>query len=1133
MNSSGHAALGYLRSLLSHPRGDEDNDCELLRRFLESRDGDAFALLMRRHGLMVLGLARRILGDAHLAEDVFQAAFFLLARQAPTIRRLESLPCWLHGVTFRLALRVRRSHKRRQMRETHFHSPPSPSPLEELSALELLTVLDEELHKLPENQRAPLILCCLEGLSQEEAARRLGCSPSAVKGRLERGRQRLRLRLEKRGLTLPAALSGTLLFAGSTRAVPATLMQSTLDTATTGACLPPAIAALMKGTIRSMFLHKLKLASAALVLLGSAGGFGMVMLREIEQPPQRSVLATLPEKVAAREAKKDLYGDPLPKGAIMRLGTLQRRAVGARLAVSSDGQSIVGVRGRKYLHIWDAATGKIRQTRELPGEDIANLMLSPDGKMLAMAGEKEKLTVWDVPTGKRLQTLVLKGVSAAWCIPLIAFSSDGQKIAAVGWRQERQDGSGRHDDLIRVWDLRSGKELFRTDIRNNNQSYLLTFSPDGQRLLASFNNSQGTYCCCWDLDSGRQVWQNKDNGWFYPVITPDGKILASEHIENQKPRGVDLATGQTMPLEKAPPIEIGTGLAVTPDGRTLLVSTAQGVIVWDMVQGKELRRLSGAGEEIAVLPDGKSIITNNGSLQRWDLATGKPLWADTFALGHIGEVVSVAFSADGSRLASTATDGSVRLWDTKTGKPLRLWRGHLPQRPTIMTEAWLAAGAKTVDISPDGRRILSAAKNEQIKLWDTAEVKGTHSLTLPEPEKGEGERSVFQARIRSDGAEAVAVFGSTGFVPRLATWDLNTGKLCACRPVEISLPIDIRQAQSSFLAPDGQTWLINGVLVDAISGHEIARLEGGVPYPRAFSGNGSLLVGGSSRKIEKDGRSTYTRDGLRIWETATGQVVAHLKTNVWPGLLAFHPNNRFLAISSWDGVQLWDTVGGKLFTTTQMPERLRSMTAQLSYASCLAFAADGRLATGHPDGTILLWEMSLPVSRPEPLTAKELQTLWADLADSDAAKAWRAVWRLADSPDTAMMYLGGRVKPSPTAPPDLTRRLLADMDSDSFQVREEAGKRLKELGLKAEPALRAALKTNPSLEQRRRIEPILAALFKMPEKLSPEELRQLRTLIVLERIGMQEARRLLEKAAQGPPSARLTRQARACLAHLR
>jgi len=195
VDTSLRAGLDRLRSLLSRTGGDEIDDAELLRRFARARDGDAFSALLRRHGPMVLGLARRVAGDYQTAEDVFQATFLTLARKAHAIRRAEALPCWLHGVAYRLALRARHASQRRREQEALARPGRASSPLEELTALELIHILDEELQGLPETLRAPLILCCLEGLSQEEAAKRLSCTPGAVKGRLERGRARLRLPL--------------------------------------------------------------------------------------------------------------------------------------------------------------------------------------------------------------------------------------------------------------------------------------------------------------------------------------------------------------------------------------------------------------------------------------------------------------------------------------------------------------------------------------------------------------------------------------------------------------------------------------------------------------------------------------------------------------------------------------------------------------------------------------------------------------------------------------------------------------------------------------------------------------------------------------------------------------------------
>jgi RNA polymerase sigma factor (sigma-70 family) len=1123
--------MGYLHSFLSRHRGEQDDDRELLRRFAESRDNDAFAALLQRHGPMVLGLARRVVGDGQLAEDVFQATFLMLSRKVDTIRRAESLSCWLHGVAFRLALRVHRAHQRRQECEARVRRASPATPLDEVSAQEFLTVLDEELRKLPENYRAVLILCCLEGLSQEEAAKRLGCSAGAVKGRLERGRNQLRLRLEKRGLTLPAVLGGTLLIAGSTNAVAAALIQSTLKAAATGAGATPAVAALIQETMRTMFLNKLKLVCAAVVLAAVTGtGAGMMALRSQaakENAPPASAVST--DKPLSPDKRVDLYGDPLPDGAVMRLGTLQRRAVGAQIAVTADGKSIVSVRGGRYVCIWDAATGKLRQRRELPSEFRGQSSLSPDGRWLAIDTNRgDTLALWDVQSGKVFRNLTVKDVIQ---FNPVVFSSDGKRIAAVG-----VIGNERS---LRVWDVETGHEVWRKHFATNHECEQLAFSSDGKRLLVSLSsNDEGM--SCWDLAKDRLVWQNKEFRPYMPVrVTPNNKILS--HLP-QMPV-VDLATGRPVKVENFPRINYDMSFAVSPDGRTLLLSTVKGTIVWDMVQGKEVRSLSGADGDIVFLPDGKAVLVNNGSLQRWELATGKPLWSDTFEQGHVGEVLVVAISADGRRLASASADGSLRLWDIKSGKPLRVWRGHDARR-TVFNFRSAGAGVKALDITPDGRWLLSTGSSEGIKLWDASRDNEVRSLRLPPAAKGELYRKIIRLRISPDGTRALALFAPSivaqtpGQLERkpahkLATWDAKTGELLTCPVVEV------KDARLSAIAPGGRTLLVDGRFVDAASGREVGRLQNPVlahsfqpppSTPYVFSADGALVL---SSFLDRDPATPRLHGGARLWETATGKEISEVAVPAL-GQIAFHPDNRFLVTNQSQSIQIRNASTGMKVVERKMPEQVWSSDSWYRYASCFAVTPDGRrLATGMPDSTILLWDISLPSSKPQRLEAKELEALWADLADADAAKAWRAVWRLADAPNDALTFLRGRVKPSPTAPADVTRKLLADLDDSSFEVREAAGKRLKALGLQAEPALRAAVEAKPSLEQRRRIEELLAALPIVPRPPSMEELRQLRALIVLERIGSPEARRMLEEVAKGPQSARLTRQALAALACMR
>ena len=176
---------------------DHLSDQLLLDRFVRNRDETAFAILLGRHGPMVLSVGRRILHDVHRAEDVMQATFLSLIRHAGSIRKRASLGSWLHGVAWRLAhkSRIQAERAANRMRQ---HGAPPPNPSAEAIWGEMQQILDEELQRLPERYRLPLVLCYLEGQSRDEAAARLGWTSGRVKGLLERGREQLRMRLIRR-----------------------------------------------------------------------------------------------------------------------------------------------------------------------------------------------------------------------------------------------------------------------------------------------------------------------------------------------------------------------------------------------------------------------------------------------------------------------------------------------------------------------------------------------------------------------------------------------------------------------------------------------------------------------------------------------------------------------------------------------------------------------------------------------------------------------------------------------------------------------------------------------------------------------------------------------------------------------
>src|SRR3954447_3801624 len=184
------------------------SDGQLLDSFAARREGAAeaaFEEVVRRHGPMVLGVCRRLLGDRHAADDAFQATFLVLALKAGSVRKRDSLAPWLHGVAARVARRARMTERGRKEVGSDLADLPAAAPADPAAA-ELRLILDEELERLPEKYRRPVVLCYLEGQSQEEAARVLGWTKGTVSGRLARAKDLLRARLTRRGLAPTAAI---------------------------------------------------------------------------------------------------------------------------------------------------------------------------------------------------------------------------------------------------------------------------------------------------------------------------------------------------------------------------------------------------------------------------------------------------------------------------------------------------------------------------------------------------------------------------------------------------------------------------------------------------------------------------------------------------------------------------------------------------------------------------------------------------------------------------------------------------------------------------------------------------------------------------------------------------------------
>jgi RNA polymerase sigma factor (sigma-70 family) len=263
------------------------SDYDLLQRFLTDQDAAAFRALLHRHGPMVFRICRRVLGRDQDAEDAFQAGFLVLSRKAGTIRKQTSLASWLHGVAYRTALAARKDLARRRKHEADAGRTVRPASLhDDATWAEVRALLDEELERLPARLRAPLILCYLEGLTQDEAARQLHHSKATFRRDLDRGRALLGARLRGRGIAVSAALAAPLLTDCSAQAaVPAQLIATTTEIAgrlAAGRAVTLAVssrvAALMEGVMRPMLLTQTRIVAmvlAAVLLLGGAMSAGV------------------------------------------------------------------------------------------------------------------------------------------------------------------------------------------------------------------------------------------------------------------------------------------------------------------------------------------------------------------------------------------------------------------------------------------------------------------------------------------------------------------------------------------------------------------------------------------------------------------------------------------------------------------------------------------------------------------------------------------------------------------------------------------------------------------------------------------------------------------------------------------
>jgi RNA polymerase sigma factor (sigma-70 family) len=599
------------------------SDAQLLEGFAIQHEEAAFEQLVRRHGPMVLRVCQRILHNSHDADDAFQATFIVLARKAGSVARRQEVANWLYGVAQRVAWDARRGVNRRQAREELAAASAQGSEASRNSALQfgldLRSVLDEELERLPAKYRAPVVLCYLEGKTNDEAAQLLRCSRGKVAGTLSRARDLLRDRLARRGLALPASGLAILLAKEATvAAVPSALLTSTVKGGALLVAGEPA-AGLLSGqaceladaVLRASTARRMTLAGTmlAMTLLGT-GGLVWLGYSRLEYQVSK------PTQETTGGAQTYTEGPAFPQHALRTC-----------VAFSGDGKLVASGGGYGIVRLCDAATGVERATFASRGFVYA-VAISPNDQIVAAASMGQGIhtvQMWDIATSG--EVMVLHPEKSSW-YGAFNFSPDGKNLV-----------SGGHGYPLKIWEVDSGKDLsVPRNIDTANKKYAI--SADGKQLVTCHDAG---LAIVYDLATGQRLggFGKRDTGqMFHPfavTFSSDGTpLVAGIGVVASCVKVYNVTTEKevaSIPIEGAHSYRIlVVPMAFSRDAKKLAVAKqpqASDLLVYNLEKGIEETCFRALPDEpiysLEFSPDGQSIAVGGmfGTVKVWHSGTKK------------------------------------------------------------------------------------------------------------------------------------------------------------------------------------------------------------------------------------------------------------------------------------------------------------------------------------------------------------------------------------------------------------------------------------------------------------------------------------------------------------------------------
>jgi WD40 repeat protein len=751
-----------------------------------------------------------------------------------------------------------------------------------------------------------------------------------------------------------------------------------------------------------------------------------------------------------------------------------------------DGSQIVTT-GYNGINVWDAKDGRLVRQALNANKDGRDGMihLSADGKFVAVGSQYENghIKVIELATGNQISTVKPMQNSTVQG----AMSPKGEYVATWGQHYNR-GGPGNHDEAIgrtvHLWDAKSGKEKASL-VSDIYQIMCVRFSPDGSKVAASGNG----VIQLWDVESGKleRRFAGRTGQGLQLIFSPEGRVLTAAGQDGCV-QSWDVATGKRVGICDGPVAAVG-GLQYRSDGQLL---------AWAV---------------------------NVNAIEIWEVPSGNRL---TPQGGHTAPVTSLQFSADNKTLVSSGTDGKMLRWNLATGKemePFQLRESEAKKKMYGNPRGYMGPS----HFSPNGKFLVASGWNGGTAVWDVESGLELFALTSA---GGNVDRSGIIA-FSADSSKLMAMnrYGRQQAIP-IPVWDLETGVplpslqgqkgdfTCAAFSTDGSILVTSAYSYPPNGGPVSEAWAW-----DLNTGRTVSKLT--VPNNQIFGiqflDHRLYAAFNANNQVHK------------VYDAVTGQEVRTLEGQAYsPGNLSstISPDRRLLAL----GTQRTDTASkgrvgmGKVMVWEVASGSIRhELVGFEGMVTSLAFSRDGKsLATGCSDTTILLWDLGTKSEKTEALKPADLDELWKALEAPNAKKAEEAMQTLAARPSEVVPFLKEQLKAVPGVKPDAARiaKLITDLDSPRYAVREAAMRDLERLGnLAREPVQVALKKPGVTPELRERLEKLTDKVNK-PDS-GAEWLRPLRAVEVLERIGTDEAAAHLREVAAGgdAPPTRVAKEA--------